>query len=95
MEGGHAEVAGELGGVVFEAGEELGDGKFDERDAVEHLAEPDVDEDEGELERIGEGFEKVKDGLIEFEQVTKDQADDRGAAHDGKNAECDTQGNTP
>ena len=65
VEGGHAEVAGELGGIVFELSDQLGDGEFDEGDAVEHLAEADVDEDERELEGIGEGFKKVEDGLVE------------------------------
>ena len=55
-----------MGGVVSEAGEELGNGEFDEWDAVEHLAEADVYENERELERIGKSFEKVEDGLVEF-----------------------------
>jgi hypothetical protein len=79
-----------LCGVVFEAGEELGDGEFDEGGAVEYLPKTYVNEDENELEWIGEGFEKMEDGLVETANMANDEADDRGAAHDGKNAEGDT-----
>ena len=44
MQGCHAEIAGEPTGAFLEAGEELGDGERDGRDAVEVLAEADEDE---------------------------------------------------
>ena len=87
VEGGHAEIAAELGGVVLEAGEELRDGEADGRDAVEVLAEVDEDQDEGEVKRVGEGFEKMEDGLVELEEISGDEADERGGSHDGEDAE--------
>lgn len=95
MEGGDAEVAGELGGVVREAGEELGDGERDGWDAVEVLADANEDEDQGEVKRVGEGLEEVQDGLVEAEQMTDNKANKRGAAHDGKNPEREAEGNAP
>lgn len=67
MEGGHAEIAGELGGAFLEAGEELGDGEQDGQDAVEILTEPDEDEDHRQVDRVGEGLEEVQDWLVEAE----------------------------
>lgn len=85
----------ESGRVFLELAEHLRNGKFDQGDAVELLSESDVDEDEDELERIGESLEKVEDGLVEPANMADDEADDRSAPHDGENAECDTQGYAP
>lgn len=95
MEGGHAEVAGELGGAFLEAGEELRDGERDGRDSVEVLADADEDEDQREVERVGEGLEEVEDGLVETEQVTDNEADQRGGTHDGEDPEREAEGDAP
>lgn len=82
-------------GVVFEADEELRNGEFDQGDAVEYLPKTDVNEDEDELQRIGESFEKMENRLVETENMADHETDDRGTAHDGKYTESDTQGNAP
>ena len=95
VEGGDSEIAGELGGIVLEAGEELGDGEADGRDAVEVLAEADEDKDQREVERVGEGLEEVEDGLVQAEQVADCEAHKGSAAHDGKDAKRQPQGHAP
>jgi len=95
VEGGHAEITGELGGAFLELAHHLRDGEFDKFDTVQLLAEADEDENEGKMERVGEGFEEMEDGLIEFKNPTGDEADEGCGAHDREDAEGDTEGNGP
>ena len=47
------------------------------------------------MERVGEGFEKVEDGLVQPKQVTDGETDQRGRTHDRKNPEREAEGDAP
>ena len=47
------------------------------------------------MEGVGEGFKKVKDGLVELEEPAEKEAHEGGAAHDGEDAKGDAYGDRP
>ena len=95
VEGDGAEILGELGGAVAEVCDELGDGEGGGLDAVEALSEGDEDEDEGEVEGVGDVIEEVGDGLVELKDVGDEEAEGGGGAHDGEGAEDGAEGDAP
>lgn len=95
MECGPAEVLSEFQRIFPEPVQKLGNRKTDQRSIVEHLAKADIDQNERQMDGVGEGFEKVKDRLVQPKEVTDEQADDRGGSHDGKHSQGHTERDAP
>jgi len=74
VEGGESKVTGKLERAFLKACEKLWNRERDRWAPVEKLAAANEYENQRDVERVAQGFEKVEDGLVELESISYDKA---------------------